>query len=238
MRCNLLEIEGCYNIRDIGGYHTSAGKAVKHLRFIRSGSLFGLTEQGKSHLLDLGLRCVIDLRSHREVSLYPDAIMGDSRFSWHHLPMLDYIYSNKAQGLPDSFPPSLEEMYISLLEESRDGFRQLFELFAHPDHQGYVFHCMAGKDRTGIVAALLLSLAGVDEQTIVEDYAHSEELLRDILAKVDLGDLPNYVLASRPQTMQVLLRHLEARYGGAQSYLNQIGIAPVAQAEVLKKLLD
>jgi len=238
VRCNLLDVEGCHNVRDIGGYLTGAGKALKHLRFIRSGFLFGLTKQGKAQLLDLGVRCVIDLRSHREVSLYPDAVVGDSHFSWHHLPMLDYIYSSRAQDLPDSFPPSLEEMYISLLEESRAGFRQLFELFAHPGHQSYIFHCTAGKDRTGIVAALLLSLAGVDEQAIIEDYAHSEELLRDFVSKVDLGSLPKYVLTSRPQTMQVLLSHLKTQYGGTQGYLSEIGVDTIIQAEVLKKLLD
>jgi len=238
MRCNSLEVEGCYNIRDIGGYSTATEKTVKQLRFIRSGSLFGLTEHGKARLLDLGVQCVVDLRSHKEVSSRPDTVIEDSRFCWHHLPMLDHIYSCMAQDLPDSFPPSLEEMYLSLLEESAAVFGQLFELFAHPDYQSYVFHCTAGKDRTGIVAALLLSLAGVDEQTIVEDYAHSEELLSDLISKVDLAGLPPYILASRPQTMQALLCHLNVRYGGIQGYLCEIGVTPADQAKVLKKLLD
>ena len=238
MRCNLLEIEGCYNMRDIGGYPTGTGKTTKHLRFVRSGSLYGLTERGKTHMLNLGLRCVVDLRSHREVSSHPDAVIEDSRFSWHHLPMLDHIYSGVAQDMPDSFPPSLEEMYLNLLEESKASFRQLFELFAHPGHQSYIFHCTAGKDRTGIVAALLLSLAGVDEQTIIEDYTHSEKLLSHFIAKVDLGGLPSYVLTSHAQTMQALLCHLKTQYAGGQGYLDQIGVTPAQQAAILKKLLD
>ena len=237
MRCNLLDVEGCFNIRDIGGYPTAAGDTVSHLRFVRSGSLFALTEQGKEQLLSLGLRCVVDLRSQVEVEHYPDAVADDPRFSWFHLPMLDYIHSSIAGKLPDTFPPSLEEMYFSLIEESKADFRRLFELFAQPGHESFVFHCTAGKDRTGITAALLLSLAGVDEQTIVEDYSHSQELLRDIMAKVDLSHLPGYVLTSRAQTMQALLDHLKAHYGGGQGYLSQIGVAPSTQREVLRKLL-
>jgi len=238
MRCNLLDIEGCFNVRDIGGYLTGTGKTVKHLRFIRSGSLFDLTERGKAQLLDLGIRCVVDLRSHREVSIHPDAVMEDTRFSWHHIPMLDHIFSSAGQRTPNTFPSSLEEMYLSLLEESGDDFRQLFELFASSAYQRFIFHCTAGKDRTGIVAALLLCLAGVEEQTIVEDYTHSEELLRDIFSKVDLGGLPRYVLASHAQTMQTLLGNFKAQYGGVQGYLCQIGVTPATQAEVLRKLLD
>ena len=237
MRCNILDVEGCFNMRDIGGYPTTKGKTINYLRFVRSGSLFALTERGKEQLLSRGLRCVVDLRSQMEAGDYPGAVADDSRFSWFHLPMLDYIHSNIAQKLPDTFPPSLEEMYFRLIEESKDGFRQLFELFAHPAHHSFVFHCTAGKDRTGVVAALLLSLAGVDEQTIVEDYSHSQELLREIMATVDLSNVPGYVLTSRAQTMQALLDHLNAEYGGGQGYLSQIGVDPDVQREVLRKLL-
>ena len=237
MRCNLLDIEGCFNIRDIGGYPTADGKTVRHLRFVRSGSLSVLTERGKEQLLSQGLRCVVDLRSGAEVEQYPDTVMDDPRFSWYHLPMLDYIHSSIAGKLMDVFPPSLEEMYFKLIRENKADFRQLFELFADPAHQSFIFHCMAGKDRTGIAAALLLSLAGVDEQTIVEDYSHSAELLREIMAKVDLSGLPEYVLTSNALTMQALLEHLKAEYGGGKGYLSQIGVAPDVQREVLRKLV-
>jgi len=237
MRCELLELEGSFNARDVGGYPAGGGKTIKYRRFIRTGSLFRLTEQGKSVLLDMGIRCVVDLRSNFEVNEKPDAVMNDPRFTWRHLPMLDYIYAGIADEQYVPFPPSLEEMYINLLNEDRNSFRSLFQLFASPEHESYLFHCTMGKDRTGVAAALLLSLAGVDDETIVEDYSHSAKLTKHIIEGLS-GNIPAYLFASPAETMQTVLSHLKNKYGGGQGYLAYIGITSEQRRAILTKLLD
>jgi len=237
MLCEILDVDGSFNVRDLGGYVSAGGKVVKYRRFIRSGSLFELTEQGKLDLLGWGVRCIIDIRSRREVEEKPSAVMGDPRFVRIHVPMLDYIHSRMAEEMSGPFPASLEEMYIGLLEQGKDGFRQLFELFASPDYESYLFHCTAGKDRTGVTAMLLLTLAGVDDQTIVQDYNHSEKLLRDLFVR-QAPNIPQYLCFARPETMRIALHYLDSRYGGAQAYLSNIGITQDVRNAVLAKLFD
>ena len=236
MRCEILELEGCFNVRDLGGYPADSGKTTRHRRFIRAGTLFGMTERGKAALHDLGIQCVIDLRSQREVDEHPDAVMHDRRFAWFHLPMLDYVHSGITEVLPEDFPSSLEEMYIGLLEDSKAKFEKLFTLFASPAYESYLFHCTAGKDRTGVVAMLLLALAGVDEQTIVEDYSHSEKLIQGLFDRAILADLPAHLFLSRAQTMRAALQHLKSQYGSGRAYLSQIGITSELQQAILAKL--
>ena len=232
-----LDIEGSFNVRDFGGYAAEDGRVIKPRRFVRTGSLFGVSEQGKQALLDMGVRRIIDLRSKQEVQDKPDAMMDDARFVWANVPMLDYIHSRIAAQQLDGLPTSLEEMYIGLLERGKDDFRRIFELFAGPEQEGIVFHCTAGKDRTGITAMLLLSLAGLDRQTIIQDYARSEQELRPLLMKYPLN-IPEHFTQSRPETMQATLDYLQNRYGGARAYLSDIGVTPEQQNAILAKLFD
>ena len=236
MHREILELEGSFNVRDIGGYPAGEGKTTLHRRFIRAGSLAELTERGKTALLEMGVRCVIDLRSAREVAENPDAVMDDRRFSWFHLPMLDYIHSGLAYGLPDDFPASLEEMYIGLLENSKESFRQLFEIFGASGQEGFLFHCTAGKDRTGVAAMLLLSLAGVGKDMIVEDYTQSEGQLKPIMASFS-AVIPDYLCRSQAQTMRRVIEYLEGSYGSVRGYLDHIGVTPGLQSAILAKLV-
>ena len=239
MDCEVLTLEGVPNVRDLGGYLAASGKVTKHRRFIRAGVLSGLTQSGTSALARLGVHCVVDLRSGREARIQPSAVQDDERFVRHHLPMLDYIYSSVSGGVePDVFPDSLEQLYIDLIEQGKESFRQLFELFAHPEYESYLFHCTAGKDRTGIAAALLLTLAGVDDDTIAQDYSYSHTLLRIFFDKSNFQGVPTHLGASQPETMQSLLSHLRGCYGGGQSYLEHIGVTKQQITAVLQKLFE
>lgn len=237
MRCELLNVEGSFNVRDLGGYLNKEGKPVQYRRFIRAGSLADLTEQGKQVLEEMGVDCVLDLRSSHEVEVKPDAIEKDPQFHWHHVPMLDFINSNIAESKLDAFPESMEAMYIGMLDQGQKGFLRLFEIFADPAYHCCLFHCTAGKDRTGVTAMLLLALAGVDEKTIVEDYSHSENHIGP-LSKNHPPHVPIYLVQSKPETMEGTLRHLNKRYGGPVAYLEQIGVTPAQMAAIKSKLLD
>ena len=236
MRCEPLDVEGSFNVRDLGGYKTAGGRITKPRRFLRAGSLYGLTPQGRKTLLDAGVRCVLDLRSFQELKSHPSAVQNDDGFDWYHIPMLDYVQSAINGSAFSNFPASMEEMYTGLLEEGAPEFRRVFELFADPRYPGALFHCTAGKDRTGVTAMLLLALAGVDAETIVEDYSHSERLLAHLHADLPKG-FPAYVLWSKAETMRTVLAHLESRYGGGEAYLAGIGVTPAQRAGILEKFL-
>ncbi|MDR2909419.1 MAG: tyrosine-protein phosphatase [Oscillospiraceae bacterium] len=229
LKDRLYDIKGSFNVRDLGGYKGRDGKTVRYRRFIRAGSLMGLTPEGRQELLELGVSCVVDFRSRYELSVMPDPIMGDEAFDWHHIPMLDYINSNR-EGSP-VFPDSLEEMYTGMLAEAKEGFKKFFALCADSAHGCFLYHCTAGKDRTGVASMLLLSLAGVTEDDIIEDYAHSEKLLPDF------GKGPPHLHRSPPEVMEHVLSHLDHRYGGPAGYLDRIGVTPSQREAVTAKLI-
>ncbi len=236
VRRQVLELEGSFNVRDLGGYPTRDGKRIQPRRFLRAGSLYDLSEKGRQTLLDLGVHCVIDLRSRVEREQMPDPVENLPEFTFHHVPMLDYINSSVVAG-EMSFPDSLEEMYLGLLDNAGHSFAQVFELFANPLCSGFLFHCTAGKDRTGMVTMLLLALAGVEEDLIVADYSLSEHL-----APPAPGERPHYVpayaLTSPPEAMRVTLEYLNSRYGGVEPYLSHIGVTHEQRSRVLRKLLE
>lgn len=234
---NILEVEGSFNVRDLGGYPTQNGLLIKSGRFLRAGALHSLTAAGRQTLLDTGVNCIIDLRSGMERETKPDTLEKDDAFAWYHVPMLDYINSSVASGRLEDFPASMAEMYIGLLDNAGNSFARIFELFADPRYSGFLFHCTAGKDRTGMTAMLLLSLAGVPEEIIVEDYSLSERLVPQVSTPGNF-QVPAYFLTSHPDTMREALRHLKNRYGTADDYLSHIGVTPGQRAAVLAKLLN
>jgi protein-tyrosine phosphatase len=236
VRRQVIELEGSFNVRDLGGYPTRNGSLIQPRRFLRAGSLHSLSQTGRQTLLDLGVRCIIDLRSQLERKQKPDPVEGDPEFFYHHVPMLDYINSTVVAG-EMNFPDSMEEMYFGLLDHAGHSFAKVFELFAHPDCHGFLFHCTAGKDRTGMVAMLLLALAGVEDDLIVADYSISQHLVPPTPGKRP-HYVPAYALTSPPEAMRATLGHLNSRYGGAQRYLSQIGVTPQQKEAVLAKLLE
>jgi len=239
MRCELLKVEGAFNVRDIGGYVAVSGAQVRKRRFIRADSLSGLTARGKDDILGLGVRCVVDLRSDAEMTRQPDAIASHPQVDYHHIPMLDYIQSSMVSGDFTSFPTSMAGMYTGLLDSAQAQLLRVFQVLADPARERVLFHCTAGKDRTGVVAMLLLSLAGVDDDTIAEDYSWSELLLPPMMSGgfSHSPDVPGYLARSSPESMLAALGHLHEVYGGARTYLQKIGLSAGELDQLLHKLI-
>lgn len=241
MRCDLIEVEGGYNVRDLGGYPASDGRLTQKRRFIRTGGLMHVTPRGAAQLLELGVDCIIDLRSRGERKRMPDVelLCGSKPVDNHHIPMLDYIQSNTAGKTAKAFfPSSMPEMYIGLIDSAQAEIRRAFELFADERYSTYLFHCTAGKDRTGVIAALLLLLAGVDEQSVVEDYHWSEQLIEPLREMQRDLPIPERMYSSDPQIMQDMIAHIHEIYGGVIPYLEKIGVSGEDRAAVVCKLLD
>ena len=221
-----LPLAGAHNVRDLGGYPTEDGKTTKYKAFLRGDSLHGLTKEDEEYLDGYGVRLVIDVRGNNEAFLHPDHI-DKKRIKRLHVPLLDHIQSEAMLG---KLPDDMGGMYIGLVENSKDGLKEIFANMAGEEGVT-LYHCTAGKDRTGIITLLVLKLAGVADDAVLADYAVSETYMKDMFEKqrrmVEKAgvNVPDYVFRSKPEYMQKLMEHIAGKYGAAEGYLEAIGLS-------------
>lgn len=184
----ILRIDGVINFRDLGGYQTADGNSVKWGRVYRSAQLDRLTEQGIVQMIKLDVKTVIDLRFEEETARYPtirDAFPNASIIAWQDESQGE-TFAQQSSDMKFSWRDSLDSNDPAMVREAmRVNYPK--KLYSH--HAIYrkmllsiidgnaplVFHCAAGKDRTGVAAALILSLLGVSDETIVDDYLLTQQ---------------------------------------------------------------
>lgn len=187
----LLKMNAGYNFRELGGYRTRNGQSVKWQRVIRTASLAFLTDDDQARLVDYGITADIDFRSNSEVTKSPDKIPAN--ISYHHLPVFpeDKTEASKSEAEMQAELKQREENgYQHMLDvyndmilspQSHDAYHQFFsQLLANTDG-GLLFHCTAGKDRTGMGAVFFLSALGVPDKTIKQDYLLTNEALSPLI---------------------------------------------------------
>lgn len=174
----LLPVENAYNVRDLGGYETADGKQVKWRKVIRSGDLNKLSDMDLANLERIGLKTYVDFRSEQEVKAAPDrTVSGMTELAW--LPIVPGDMTAAIHTLnPDNLPSLIEGVYENLIRDYQEEYREFFRLLAIGDKAPLLFHCSAGKDRTGVGAALFLASLGVDRSIIMQDYLLSNEYLK------------------------------------------------------------
>jgi protein-tyrosine phosphatase len=232
-----LSVTGAYNLRDLGGYPAPGGRSVCYGRFLRSDSLHDLTSSDVDLLLDYGVRTVIDLREKEEAALEPGRLHGIPGVTVHEVPILAAL----APALGGSLPANLADTYLLCTRHCTSALRTVFQLMGNAAGGAILFHCAVGKDRTGIVAALLLELAGVPREAILEDYAASgvflkplvERLVRQYARDPSTGVHPDFLICD-PRNMERLLESLDREHGGAEAYLRTVGVP----GEVLSRLRE
>jgi protein-tyrosine phosphatase len=229
-----IVLPGFYNLRDLGGYPVRSGGSTSG-RILRGDCLTAVSEQDQKFLADYGLRTVIDLRNAAERERIPRNFQHCADIVYHEVPLIPENNFASFAGPPESF--TLGGMYIAILDNAQAAILQVFRIIsrAGKDNSGRILiHCTAGKDRTGIFAALLLEIAGVDRETIIRDYALTDENffpVQHILRQnsgVPAGEeaLADELLYARPQSMEIMLAHVQKAYGGAEKYLTRIGLIP------------
>jgi protein-tyrosine phosphatase len=239
----ILLLEGSSNIRDMGGYTTRDGKITRWKTILRSASMDRLTAEAQQGLLDYGVRHIIDLRDVSETESTPNVFAGSNAVRYCNTPVIGVEAVNKSfEGIS-----TLDEMYIIILEQCRGQIKGVLEIIAEQLPNGTVlFHCWAGKDRTGIIAALLLALVGVPPETIAADYAMSYDLLADRIEGWRAYNLQNghdmtrfeEDVSSRPETMLATLEYLESKLGGVDAYLRSIGLSDAMIGSLRTYLVD
>jgi protein-tyrosine phosphatase len=134
----------------------------------------------------------------------------------------------------------LSDLYIGIIEKSKIAVRQVFSILAAADSKCTLFHCTAGKDRTGVVAALLLSLAGVPFEDILSNYEITNTHLRRVYGDIRYiaPEVPVSLIESNPVNMEIFLNYIEDNYGDTEKYLISIGLTESEIASVKNKFLD
>jgi protein-tyrosine phosphatase len=238
----VIALEGAVNFRDLGGYATSDGRRTRWRVLFRADGLGELTEMDLQVVRGLGIRTVVDLRSGYEVEM--------SRFNveahpvtFHHFPFLDQLPN---PGEFERTPGMLGTQYKEMLDDAGVQIIGALDALAAPGARPAVFHCTAGKDRTGLLAALVLSLLGVPEETVVADYALSGEAMARLRAKLilkypdgkDVIEDSDEVFSAHPEHMVALLDHLRERYGSVEEYSAHIGVPDGVVARLRDELLE
>jgi len=240
-----LAWDACYNARDVGGYPTEDGRRTRNGALVRSDDLYRLTSMGQAALREYGIRTIIDLRLAHELQRDPNPFAGqqgvDDVPRYLNLPLHD-VASNAA--IEEAEPTHGE--YIVILDRNKKLVGAAIKAVAASLADGGVLvHCHGGKDRTGIVTALLLSLAGVPREIIAEDYALSEVLLEPsfsawVKERSRAGgqhvERPLWMF-SPPEKMLGLLEHLDREYGGVEGYLEAVGVTQEEMAAIRTHLI-
>ena len=241
-----IVLSGAYNIRDLGGYRRKDGGTTRHERVFRADSPHRLEPEDIDTLLGSGLRTVIDLRAPHETKSAPSALGELDAIDYLHLPLYDALAPGHMHQGTSAAEDPLPAFYARTLDTRGPQIAEVMQAIAEADPGVVLFHCTAGKDRTGLISALLLGNAGVEDEDIVADYARTEHLISDLVAEfLDLArengtDLDAYrrVLRARPETMRKVLADLSKRYGTAEEYLAGIGMTAEARSRSKGRLTD
>lgn len=218
------------NLRDLGGYPAAGGKTTKYKRFLRCDAPIRLSDAELDTLRAMDVTTIIDLRAGQEIEDNPCAMKEQEGFHYHHLPA--YL-SRDFPELEEDIP----KLYFDMIDE-RNAMRAIMRAIAAAPG-GVLYHCSAGKDRTGVVSALLLSLVGVSRGDILADYQVSYTYLRKTIQRMHerVSGLPLFIGFSKIEYMDGFLDLLEENYHSAEEYLLTIGLTDQELSAIKEKLV-
>ncbi len=237
-------LQGASNFRDLGGYRSADGRRVRRGQIFRSDHLAGLTSEDLARLASLGIGHSLDFRGAAECAATPYDIPGVQRVALTIEPtVIARMQALVAQGVVPTAEETVElmrETYRDFVNRNADTYgRFMKHLLEQPTPQ--VFHCTAGKDRTGFAAALVLSALGVDRATIEHDYLLTNQLYkRD--ARLEGQGHPHVMKVLwqvQPEFLHAAFEAVDAQHGGMTDYLHgAIGLTPQELAELQRMLLE
>jgi protein-tyrosine phosphatase len=259
-----IELDGLVNLRDVGGMPTTDGDPIRPGQLLRSDNLQSLTSSDIDALRGLNLTDVVDLRSDYEAENEgPGPLVGHPEVTIHQLSLFREWREGVGEDKPDERPevlpekalpwvdlePSVEldnriaSIYLTYLADRPDSVLEALRVISRAEGAALV-HCAAGKDRTGTVVALALSLVGADREAVIADYAASSERVQQILDRLlatetyadNLRDRPLDSHMTHAETMRVLLDHLDAEYGGVRGLAEKLGWTEEDQERLVAKL--
>lgn len=257
----VVALQGGRNFRDLGGYETSDGRRLRWGRVYRSGVLSYLTDADRVHIRQLGIKVVCDLRTQRERDREPTRwpVADATQLHWDYDPrqtsLRGYLASTDALSY-ELVRGSMMSLYRNLPRLFTTAYAELFRQLASGGTP-LVFHCSAGKDRTGLAAALILHSLGVPRHTIVADYDLTnqvvdleEELFQRPRSSIGIGDDYSHLtradaatraplLRAMPEYLGAALAQIESDHGSVDAYLqSQLGVTASLRQQLQQELLE
>lgn len=252
----MLELEEGINFRELGGYLTEDGRKIKWHKLLRSGSMAQLTKNDVDYLDQYGVRYIVDLRSSEESSYSPDKYPDKAQYFQDTIyPFSFSLFKNL--GIINNMRLGASNMdfgrqtYLQMLLDphAQAAYRKMFNVLLENDKEGesVVFHCTAGKDRTGVAAFLILSALGVSEKQIVEDYLYtnlffdnySSETINDALeseSQTEIAQRLNSKTAVIAEIIEVLPKACRVVSGSVEKFLEEKLGMTKAKIERLQEL--
>ena len=236
-----LLLESTTNTRDLGGLDLMAGGLTVRGRLIRSDAFLNLSDHDLALLTTLGLSTVIDLRETGELTLEPSALRDRSGVEVHHVSVWEHV--NAHAGRPAD-PWDITAFYVAALDHAPAAFALGVRLLAEAPGAA-LFHCTVGKDRTGLLAALILEAVGVSRDLVIEDFALTHDRIGTVRTRlladaerrgVDPRDFGR-LLGATPDLIVPALDHLDRAFGGAEAYLGRAGVDERTLERLRTKLL-
>nr|WP_091115546.1 tyrosine-protein phosphatase [Micromonospora eburnea] len=231
-----------FNFREVGGLTGQDGRTVRRRRLYRSDSLHRIDETDRAAFTALGIRTVIDLRRPTEVTR-DGRVPAYDGLAYRHIHPEHQDWAEQPYSPGTSLARYLADRYADLARTGTAGLAEAVGLIADSANLPVVVHCVAGKDRTGIVCGLTLAALGVADDDIAADYALSTEASARFSAWVaatmpTAEELPPPFLASPAETMILFLTELRDGYGSIEGYLRHAGVTDTQLAALRDHLLD
>lgn len=244
-----LPLEGTSNTRDIGGYVGSNNRLFRWKKALRSDDMSRLTEKDKEYLINkYNLKKVIDLRSNQELQAAQNVFANDERVKYVNISLADEVDPNKPMDLKDVSDNFFRDFYVDLLENKQNHLKEVLqEIINIGRDESVIFHCTAGKDRTGVTAMLLLGICGISKQDISTNYMQTAtnlkyntffaestkkmvEKLKDVLSDEFLRKMSSSDVEFIEYTYDFLIE----KYSSFENYFLHIGISK----EEINKLIE
>lgn len=250
----LIEFESIFNFRDLGGYKAKDGQKTAWRRLFRSGELHHMSGSDVNRFTDeIRIRSVIDLRDAKSGENLETGEIKNLDIQHFSIPLNIISGGNKQYDDEEETQifkgfTNCGEIYLYRLNDKDFGQQliQVLEIIANPDNLPLVFHCSAGKDRSGVIAAMVLGILGVDDSDIVDDYAqtglHMDKIIHrwnkePVFAEI-MSNLQPYQLEAVPESMETILSGIYREYGSTRQYLLTNGAEETLFTRLEKALLE
>jgi len=232
-----IPLERAFNFRDLGGYAATDGCTVRWGLLYRADGIHRIEGGDLARVAALGIRTVLDLRTRGELDDHGRVPTEAIDAAYQHLPLLERVWERAAVEAEHDAVEFLAGRYLEMLELGASSIVSAFTTICDAECLPLVFHCSAGKDRTGVLAAVLLSVLGVSDDDIAADYALSRAAMRELAEWVrserpesyeTMSAQPPAFLDAPPLAMQRFLAAARSRYGSLTEYVNGAGLTPAA----------
>lgn len=247
-----MTLEAVHNFRDLGGYRTADGRITRWHTLYRADALYRLSPADVETLRAIGLRTVVDLRTDKELDERGTFPIDSYPVEFHHLPVIDVTWDPAvAPNGPDALETEVSSAFLlmqyrSMLSYGEPLFAKAFHVLGVPGALPAVFHCAAGKDRTGILAGLVLAALGVPHEVVAEDYGLTRAAMDRTRAWAAVHSpemaaawarVPASYLTAEPAAMEGLLAELVEQHGSIRRYVRSIGVSNALLANLEAALL-